>query len=189
MITLFGNLESGNVHKVAMLFHRLEIPYRRVDVAQPRGEPRHPAFLALNPIGKVPAVMLDDGDVLTESGAILYHFAQGTPLWPDGLRERTEVLRWMFFEQYSHEPALAVMRYLRLFADGPEKYKDRLEELRPRAYHALSVLDRQLDLWKFVVAAKAYHRRLRSLSVHGLVGGIGRCARRFPEHPALASPA
>jgi glutathione S-transferase len=154
MITLFGNLESGNVHKVAMLFHRLEIPYRRVDVAQPRGEPRHPAFLAVNPIGKVPAVMRDDGDVLTESGAILYHFAQGTALWPDSLRERTEVLRWMFFEQYSHEPALAVMRYLRLFADGPEKYKDRLEELRPRAYHALSVLDRQLDQWKFVVAAK-----------------------------------
>ncbi|HKQ94895.1 MAG TPA: glutathione S-transferase family protein [Aestuariivirgaceae bacterium] len=154
MLTLFGNLESGNVHKVAMLLHRLDVPYRRVDVAQPRGEPRHDAFLKLNPIGKVPAVLLDDGDVLTESGAILYYFAEGTPLWPKERRVRAEVLRWMFFEQYSHEPALAVMRYLRLFADGPEKYRERLEELRPKALHALSVLDRQLDLWKFVVAAE-----------------------------------
>jgi glutathione S-transferase len=119
MITIFGTLESGNVHKVQMLLHRLEIVFRRVDVAQPRGEPRRAEYLKINPIGKVPSVMLEDGDVLTESGAILYYFAQGSRLWPGDRRAQAEVLRWMFFEQYSHEPALAVMRYLVHFADGP----------------------------------------------------------------------
>jgi glutathione S-transferase len=152
MITLFGNLESGNVHKVQMLLHRFDIPFRRVDVSQPRGEPRRPEFLKINPIGKVPAVVLEDGDILTESGAILYYFGQGTMLWPGDRRAQAEVLRWMFFEQYSHEPALAVMRYLIHFADGPQRNKQRLEELRPRAESALEAMDRQLKAWKFIAA-------------------------------------
>jgi len=152
MVTIFGNLESGNVHKVQMLLHRLEIKYRRVDVAQPRGEPRRAEYLKINPIGKVPAVMFEDGDVLTESGAILYYFAQGSKLWPGDRRAQAEVLRWMFFEQYSHEPALAVMQYLIHFADGPERNRERLEELRPRAANALMVMENQLRMWKFIAA-------------------------------------
>ena len=152
MITLFGNLESGNVHKVQMLLYRLQIKYYRVDVSQPRGEPRRPEYLKINSIGKVPAVILEDADVLTESGAILYYFAQDTKLWPGGRRAQAEVLRWMFFEQYSHEPALAVMRYLIHFAEGAERNKQRLEELRPRAVGALMVMERQLKVWKFIAA-------------------------------------
>jgi glutathione S-transferase len=152
MITLFGNLESGNVHKIQMLLHRLEIKYRRIDVAQPRGEPRRPEYLKINPMAKVPAVMFEDGDILTESGAILFYFAQGSKLWPGDRRAQAEVLRWMFFEQYSHEPALAVMRYLIHFAEGAEKNKERLEELRPRAIAALATMDKQLKMWKFVAA-------------------------------------
>ena len=152
MLTLFGNLESGNVHKVQMLLHRLAIAYRRVDVAQPRGEPRLAAYLRINPMGKVPAVKFEDGDVLTESGAILYYFGQGSKLWPGDRRAQAEVLRWMFFEQYSHEPALAVMRYLIHFAKGPEHHKQRLEELRPRAIDALTAMEHQLKTWKFIAA-------------------------------------
>lgn len=107
MITLFGNLDSGNVHKAQIILCRSGTSYARVDVSQTRGEPRDEHFLALNPMGKVPAVMLEDGLVITESGAILYYFAQATRLWPEALEERTEVLRWMFFEQYSNEPSLA----------------------------------------------------------------------------------
>jgi glutathione S-transferase len=152
MVTLFGNLESGNVHKVQMLLYRLDIKYRRVDVAQARGEPRRAEYLKINPIGKVPSVMFEDGDVLTESGAILYYFAQASRLWPGDRRAQAEVLRWMFFEQYSHEPALAVMRYLIHFADGPERNKQRLEELRPRAASALKAMEDQLRMWKFIAA-------------------------------------
>ncbi len=152
MLTLFGNLESGNVHKVQMLLHRLAITYRRVDVAQPRGEPRQAAYLKINRMGKVPAVKFEDGDVLTESGAILYYFGQGSKLWPGDRRAQAEVLRWMFFEQYSHEPALAVMRYLIHFAEGPDHHKERLEELKPRAIDALRAMEHQLETWKFIAA-------------------------------------
>jgi glutathione S-transferase len=152
MLTLFGNLESGNVHKVQMLLHRLAIAYRRVDVAQPRGEPRQAAYLKINRMGKVPAVKFEDGDVLTESGAILYYFGQGSKLWPGDRRAQAEVLRWMFFEQYSHEPALAVMRYLIHFAEGPDHHRERLEELKPRAIDALRAMEHQLETWKFIAA-------------------------------------
>jgi glutathione S-transferase len=82
VVILFGNLESGNVHKVQMILRRVGLPFRRVDVAQTKGEPRNRAFLQLNPMGKIPAVRLEDGDILSESGAILYYFAQHTTLWP-----------------------------------------------------------------------------------------------------------
>ena len=144
MLTLFGSLDSGNVHKVQLILRRVGMPYRRVDVAQTRNEPRDARFLAVNPMGKVPALLREDGHVLSESGAILYHFAQGTMLWPGDTDARTEVLRWMFFEQYSHEPVLAVMRYLRHFTEHPERHQQRFAELAPRARHALGVMERRL---------------------------------------------
>lgn len=145
MFTLFGTLNSGSVHKVQMIFGRIGETYRRVDVAQTRNEPRDEKYLAMNPMGKVPAVLREDGRVLSESGAILYYFAQSTPLWPKGVDEQTEVLRWMFFEQYSHEPSLAVMRYLRHFTDDPIPSSNRIAELEPKARHALMVLESQLS--------------------------------------------
>ena len=144
MLTLFGNLDSGNVHKVQMILARIGEPYRRVDVAQTKNEPREEKFLAINPMGKVPAVLRQDGRVMTESGAILYYFSQGTPLWPGDADAATEVLRWMFFEQYSHEPSLAVMRYLRHFAADPNLHLERVAELEPKARHALWVMEARL---------------------------------------------
>jgi len=144
LLTLFGNLDSGNVHKVQMIFRHIGASYRRVEVAQTKGEPRRAEFLAINPMGKVPAVLREDGKVITESGAILYHFSQGTALWPETLDRRTEVLRWMFFEQYSHEPALAVMRYLLHYSGDPGQHVNRIKELEPKARHALEVMESTL---------------------------------------------
>ena len=84
MLTLYGNLELGNVYKVRLLLAHLGIAHVRVEVNQVNGHPRRPEFRAINPIGKVPALRFDDGRVLSESGAILYYLAQGTPMWPDG---------------------------------------------------------------------------------------------------------
>jgi glutathione S-transferase len=144
MITLFGNLDSGNVHKVQMILHARGLAFRRVDVRQDRGEPRDPRFLAVNPMGKVPAVLFDNGDLLTESGALLFYFAAETPLWPRDARQQAEVLRWMFFEQYSHEPALAVLRYLLRFAGDPARYSDRIPELEQKCRHVLGVMEQRL---------------------------------------------
>jgi glutathione S-transferase len=116
MLTLYGNLDSGNVYKVRLLLAQLEIPHRRIDVAQVRGEPQGSAFREINPIGKVPAVRLEDGRMLSESGAILYYFARSTSFFPDDPWDVANVLRWMFFEQYSHEPYIAVNRYILRYA-------------------------------------------------------------------------
>ena len=144
MLTLFGNIDSGNVHKIAMILVERGITYRRVDVSQVRGEPRRDQYRALVPMGKVPALLLDDGDCLSESGAILYLLAQGTALWPTEARAQAEVLRWMFFEQYSHEPALAVLRYLRCFAPEADRDPSRIAGLEERSCRALSVLEGRL---------------------------------------------
>ncbi|MDX2158170.1 MAG: glutathione S-transferase family protein [Hyphomicrobiaceae bacterium] len=152
MLTLLGNLDSGNVHKVQMILHARAIPFRRVDVRQDRGQPRDPRFLAVNSMGKVPAVCFDDGDMLSDSGALLFHFAQGTPLWPSEPRVQAEVLRWMFFEQYSHEPALAVLRYLKRFAPDPSGQAARIAELTTKCRFALDVLDERLRHRSWVAA-------------------------------------
>ena len=104
MLTLYGDLDSGNVYKVRLLLAQLGIAYRRVDTTQNRGEPASAVFRAINPIGKIPTVVFDDGRVLSESGAILFYFAQDSALLPSEAWDRANVLRWMFFEQYSHEP-------------------------------------------------------------------------------------
>jgi glutathione S-transferase len=145
LLTLFGTLDSGNVHKAQMILARVGEAYRRVDVAQTKHQPRDEKYLAVNPMGKVPAVLWESGRVVTESGAILYYFAQDTPLWPEGIEARTEVLRWMFFEQYTHEPSLAVMRYLRYFIDNPSRHAARVAELEPEARHALGVMESRLS--------------------------------------------
>jgi glutathione S-transferase len=98
---LFGNLDSGNVHKVQMILAYRGLRFRRVDVRQDRGQPRDPRFLEINAMGKVPVVRFEDGRILSDSGALLFYFSSGTPLWPQGLRDQAEVLCWMFFEQYS----------------------------------------------------------------------------------------
>jgi glutathione S-transferase len=144
MLTLFGNIDSGNVHKVQMILTRLGLPFRRVDVRQDQGEPRDARFLAINPMGKVPAVRLLDGDILSDSGAILFYFSSGTALWPDVRRDQAEVLRWMFFEQYSHEPALAVLRYLKRFTPDPGAHQLRITELVSKSAFILGVLEKRL---------------------------------------------
>ncbi|MGE0719255.1 MAG: glutathione S-transferase family protein [Alphaproteobacteria bacterium] len=145
MLTLYGNLESGNVYKIRLLLAWLGRPHARIEVSQVRGEPMSAAFRAVNPIGKVPAVRLDDGRVLGESGAILHLLAQGTPWWPTDPWDQAQVLRWMFFEQYSHEPAIAVNRYLLRFAGALSPFdRERVALNAARGRHALQVMEDHL---------------------------------------------
>lgn len=146
MITLFGSLASGNVHKVQLILRFINQPFLRVEVSQAKGEAKRPEFLKLNPMGKFPVLLLESGDVLSESNAILFYFAKDTRLWPDDTRTQTEVLRWLFFEQYSHEPTLAVIRHLSRYVEDPYKHTEHIENLKPKARHALQVLEQQLQL-------------------------------------------
>lgn len=123
MITLYDYLSSGNGYKVRLLLSHLRIPYTRIELDIDADETHTGAFLKINPNGKIPAVVLEDGRALFESGAILNYFADGTAFLPNDAFTRAQVLQWMFFEQYSHEPAIAVARYIlqHTAADSPRR--------------------------------------------------------------------
>jgi glutathione S-transferase len=147
MLTLYGDLDSGNVYKVRLLLAQLGIAYRRIDTTQNRGEPQSPEFRAINPIGKIPTIVFDNGQMLSESGAILFYFARDTPLFPDDKWEQASVLRWMFFEQYSHEPYIAVNRHwkLHLSAAEQERLAPRIADNHARGERALAIMEHQLS--------------------------------------------
>src|SRR5262245_39201054 len=104
MLRLYDYLDSGNGYKVRLILRKRELPYQLIPVDILKGESRRPEFLAKNPNGRIPLLELADGRFLAESNAILFHLAEGTPLLPSDAFERAQVLQWLFFEQYSHEP-------------------------------------------------------------------------------------
>ena len=111
MLRLHDNLTSGNGFKVRLLLAQLGLPYQRIEYDIDRRETRTPEFLVKNPNGRIPVLELEDGSFLAESNAILWYLAEGTRFLPDDRRPRAEVLQWMFFEQYSHEPNIATVRF------------------------------------------------------------------------------
>jgi glutathione S-transferase len=111
MLRLYDYLPSGNGYKVRLLLAKLGIPFALIERDIDRGETRTPDFLARNPNGRIPLLELDDGTHLAESNAILCYLADGTPYLPAERLARAQVLQWLFFEQYSHEPNIATLRY------------------------------------------------------------------------------
>ena len=151
MITVYGMRASGNCYKLQLLLAQIGQAYRWVDVDSSRGETRTPEFLAKNPNGKVPLLELEDGRLLPESNAILCYLADGSPLFPSDRWLRAQTLQWLFFEQYSHEPYVAVARFISgwLPADHPRQAE--LPRLRERGHQALAVLERELAARDFLV--------------------------------------
>lgn len=151
MLTLYDYLDSGNGYKVRLLLAHLEQPYRWVELDILRNETRTPQYLARNPNGRIPALELADGTCLAESDAILWYLAEGTAWVPDDRLGRAQVLQWMFFEQYSHEPYVATPRYIvkHLPADSPRRAE--LAERLTRGRAALGVMESHLRDRRFFV--------------------------------------
>ena len=119
MLRVYGMSSSGNCHKVRMTLEALGRPHTWTEIDTLRGTTRTPEFLAMNPNGQVPVVEIEPGTYLAESDAILWYLAEGTPLLPSDPLQRARVLQWLFFEQYSHEPYIAVARFLRKLHPDP----------------------------------------------------------------------
>jgi len=145
MITVYGFSPSGNCHKVRLLLEQLGHEYRWIEVDSSKGETRTPGFLAKNPNGRVPIIELDDGRVLAESNAILCWFAENSPYLPDDAWQRAQALSWMFFEQYSHEPYIAVARFICGWTPLDSPRRADLPRLRERGHQALVVMERYLS--------------------------------------------
>ena len=144
MFRVYGTSASGNCHKVRMALEALALPYAWTEIDPGRGDTRTPGFLAMNPNGKVPVLEIEPGTYLPESNAILWYLADGTPLLPSGALARAQVLQWLFFEQYSHEPYIAVARFLRKFHPDPESQRALAESKMKSGYRALEVMEGRL---------------------------------------------
>lgn len=141
---LYGMEESGNCWKAAQILALTGHAFEAVRTDSNAGGTKTPEFFAVNPAGRVPAVVLDDGTVLTESNAILLHFAEGTPWLPPPGLPRTRVHEWLFFEQYSHEPYIAVARNVMAWQRQAHLHQARLEECARKGEQALDVMERRL---------------------------------------------
>lgn len=147
MPTLHQMSISGNCYKIRLAAHQLGVPLTLKDYPLHDGLTRKPEFLSKNPNGRVPLLELDDGRTLAESGAILWHLSEGTILQPDGAWGRAQALQWMFFEQYSHEPYIAVARFIKAYGtpEIQERRKGEWPMLIERGNAALGVMERHLS--------------------------------------------
>ncbi len=141
---LYADSSSGNCYKVQLLLNFLGQPYDLEEINVLSGDTRQPAFLAKNPNGRIPLLELDDGTHLPESNAILFYLAEGTSFLPTDRLQRARVLQWMFFEQYSHEPYIAVLRFWKQYAGKTQADEPGWAEREAKGYAALDVMDREL---------------------------------------------
>jgi glutathione S-transferase len=154
VIRLHDNLSSGNGYKARLLLAQLGIPFERVEYDIDKGETRTPEFLKkVNPNGRVPVLETEDGRFLPESNAILCYLAEDTTFIPDDRFGRAQVLQWMFFEQYSHEPNVATPRFwITHNIEMTEERRLSLETKRKLGYDALGVMEGHLMSRDFFVA-------------------------------------
>jgi glutathione S-transferase len=151
---LYDYLDSGNGYKVRLLLTQLGKPFERVEVDILRGESRSQTFLCKNLNGRIPVLECDDGQCLPESNAILFYLAEGTRFLPDDRLERAQVLQWMFFEQYSHEPNIATVRHWLKHIGLDDQRRAMLEQKRVLGYAALEVMERHLANRPYFVAER-----------------------------------
>ena len=144
MLKIYGDLQSGNCYKVKLLLSLLDITHdwQHIDVVQQ--ETKTAEFLAVNPNGQIPAAVLDGGRVLCESNAILGYFAEGTDFLPAERYAKAKVYEWLFFEQYSHEPYIAVARFINKYLGLPEDRKAEYESKQAGGHKALGVMEQTL---------------------------------------------
>jgi glutathione S-transferase len=150
MLRLYDYLASGNAYKVRLLLTQLGLPFERVEMDLRGGATRTPQFLAINPNHKIPLLQWPDGQALAESNAILFHLADGSRFLPDDSFQQGQVLQWMFFEQYSHEPYIAVVRSWHRYGLVDE-HRAELAEKVARGYEALGLMEQHLAGHPFLV--------------------------------------
>ena len=151
---LYNSMVSGNCYKVRLLAAHLGIPLELHELSVVDRSNRAEVIGDLNPARRVPTLVLDDGRPLAESNAILWYFGDGTEYVPDDRYERAQVLQWQFFEQYQHEPSIAVVRFLVCYSGEAEKHTERIREQTANGYIALDAMERHLATRTFLVGER-----------------------------------
>lgn len=151
MLTLYEFSSSGNCYKLRLAMAQLGIAFRRIEKDITRGETRTADFLAINPNGRIPVLVTPEGKVLPESNAALWYLARESQFMPKDAFQQAQVLQWMFFEQYNHEPNIATSRYWIHVLGEREKYAEALAEKQQKGHEALRVMDAHLADHDFFV--------------------------------------
>jgi glutathione S-transferase len=199
-LTIYGDMRSGNCLKVKWVVDFLRLPYQWIETRAGTGATKDPAFLTLNPQGQVPVLVLGDGRVLAQSNAIVLHLAEATPLTPDDSYERARMWEAMFWEQYSHEPAIAVRRWRLHFLGMPETDLD--PSLLDRGRLALELMEDKLATQAWIacniftcadIALLAYTRMANEggfnlASYPHVSRWITRCESRLALGPYVSAP-
>ena len=149
---IYGDVKSGNCYKLKLICALLEIEHEWIPIDILRGETRSTQYLGLNAAGQIPVAVTDDDEILTQSNAILYYLARDSEYWPQDLLEQTRVLQWQFFEQYDHEPSIAVARFIRHYQRMPEERRQEYDAKLKAGYRALDYMERHLAGSEFLVA-------------------------------------
>jgi glutathione S-transferase len=154
MYKLYDFLPSGNGYKVRLLLTQLQIPFERIELNILKRETRTAEFLAKNPNGKIPVLEIETNQFISESNAILYYLSQETKYFPLDRYQQTQVMQWLFFEQYSHEPNIATPRFWITELKQADKYQKEIEQKRKLGYVALKIMEQHLNIHDFLVADK-----------------------------------
>ena len=151
---VYGDSRSGNCYKIQLLLSILgkQVDWEEVDIL--KGATQTPAFLQKNPNGKIPLLEMEDGRTMSESNAILNFLAEGSALIPRSSFDLAKMLQWQFFEQYSHEPYIAVARFINLYLGLPEERKAEYEAKQAGGHKALAVMEDQLSRTPFLTGSQ-----------------------------------
>ncbi len=151
---IYGDARSGNCYKILLLAAMLKLDYQWQPVDILAGDTKQDTFLALNPNGKIPVLVLDDGRCLAESNAILHYLAAGRAYLPTDAYQLAKVLEWQFFEQYSHEPYIAVARFIAKYLGMPKSRQVEFQQKQAGGHKALKVMEQQLEKTPYLIGDK-----------------------------------
>jgi glutathione S-transferase len=182
MYKVYGDYRSGNCYKIKLLLELLGLEYQWVAMDILKGDTQTEAFLAKNPNGKIPVLELEDGTCLWESNAILNFLADGSAFLPSEPRLRTQVLQWQFFEQYSHEPYVAVARFIQLYQGLPAERMTEYHECHVRGYKAFKVMEQQLNRTPFLVGE---HYSIADIALYAYTHVAGEGGFDLSDYPAI----
>jgi glutathione S-transferase len=181
-VKIYGDIQSGNCFKVKLLTSLLEIELEWVEVDILASETQTDSFLTMNPNGKIPLLELDDGTYISESNAILNYLAFESPLAGSDRFTYSKILQWQFFGQYSHEPFIAVARFIAKYLGLPQDRKSEYEAKQIGGYKALKVMEEQLQLTPFLVGSEI---SIADISLYGYTHVANEGGFDLSAYPAI----
>jgi glutathione S-transferase len=179
---IYGDIHSGNCYKIKLLTSILEIDHEWIEVDILANETQTDEFLKKNPNGKIPLLELNDGRCISESNAILNYLAEGSDLSSEDAYEKAKILQWQFFEQYSHEPYIAVARFISKYLGLPEDRKEEYQSKQAGGHKALKVMEDQLAKTDYLVSNQM---SVSDISLYGYTHVANEGGFDLSEYPAI----